>query len=170
MVQTQHDAPPPPNGTIPPDTRPHIAVAPSAASSSSTMHRHKRHSAGRSGYCRYHATRSRANTIASAHRNTSPLPATGCGPMDSEEMVQTQHDDAPPRPNGTMLPDHTLPSPPRPPLPPPPFIGINRTMLVDQSTAATMQPGLEPTQLPVHTGNIAPLPVTGSGGTGTNVP
>ena len=49
------------------------------------------------------------------------------------------------------------------PLPPPPYVGVHGTLLVEQDPTTTMQPGLEPTQLSVHTGNAAPLPVTNSG-------
>ena len=56
-----------------------------------------------------------------------------------------------------------LPSVPQPPLPPKLYVGVYGTMSLEQDTAATMQPGQEQTQLPVHTGNAAPKPATNYG-------
>ena len=82
--------------------------------------------------------------------------------MDTDEMVQRQHD-TPPQPNGIIPPDHMFPSVPQPPLPPPLYVGVYGTMSLEQDTAATMQPGLEQTQLPVRKGNAAPKHVTNYG-------
>ena len=86
---------------------------------------------------------------------------------------QTYEDDDPSPPDGGLIPhpidsDHGAmamgPHIDTPvinadmPLPPPPYVGACDMASAEQDTATTIQPSLEPAQLPMHTGNAAPTP------------